>query len=83
MLERSNRARIAKLEEALDNVRQLQGIIPICAWCKRIRDDNEFWHRVEDYLGSRSKAQFTHAICEECREKEFTEAVDEKASASS
>lgn len=72
-LEESNKSRIDELEEALANVETLQGIIPICAWCNSIRDDKDFWLKVEDYLGAHSKTQFTHAICPDCTKKQFAE----------
>ncbi|OGR78545.1 MAG: hypothetical protein A2X32_04640 [Elusimicrobia bacterium GWC2_64_44] len=58
-----------QLEEALKEVRALQGLIPICAQCKKIRDDKGFWQKVEVYLESHSKARFTHGLCEDCMQK--------------
>ena len=72
-LEESNAARIAELEEALDKVEQLQGIIPICAWCNNIRDDKDFWLKVEDYLEAHSQTKFTHAICPDCAREQLAE----------
>lgn len=60
---------VGELQEALDNIKVLKGLIPICASCKKIRDDQGFWHRVEKYLAEHSKATFTHGICPECEEK--------------
>lgn len=62
--------KIDELEDALKNIKQLQGILPICAWCKKIRDGDEYWQNVEDYISSRSDTDFTHGICPECLEKE-------------
>ena len=59
-------ARVAELQEALTNVRQLSGLLPICAYCKRIRDDADYWQQIEQYLVKHSEAQFTHGICPEC-----------------
>lgn len=59
------------LEDALAHVQQLQGLIPICAWCRQVRSDGDFWVQVDDYLARRSGLQFTHAICPTCREREF------------
>ena len=61
--------RVLALEEALAHVQQLQGLIPICAWCRKVRNDGNFWEQVEGYLAKRSGLQFTHAICPPCREK--------------
>lgn len=63
------RARTLELEEALSQVKRLHGLLPICAWCKRVRDDSDYWHSVEDYISSRSEAQFSHSICPECTTK--------------
>jgi len=57
------------LAEALDHVKKLQGLLPICAWCKRIRDDEGYWEQVEGYFHKSTGADFTHGICPECREK--------------
>jgi GAF domain-containing protein len=59
----------AGLADALTRVRTLEGLLPICAWCKRIRDDGGHWHRLERYLGERVAADFTHGICPDCYEK--------------
>ena len=58
-----------QLEETLKDVRTLQGLIPICAQCKKIRDDKGFWQKVETYLEERSNARFTHGLCEDCMQK--------------
>jgi phosphoserine phosphatase RsbU/P len=60
------RQRVAELEEALAQVKQLQGLLPICVDCKRIRDDQNYWHRVERYISDRTDAAFTHGLCPEC-----------------
>jgi len=58
----------ARLAEALDHVKMLQGLLPICAWCKRIRDDEGYWAKVEAYFHQRIGVEFTHGICPECLE---------------
>jgi PAS domain S-box-containing protein len=68
-----NLALIAKLEKALEEVDTLRGIIPICSFCKKVRDDQGFWDQVERYFGKRSGAEFSHGICPECMEKNFPE----------
>jgi PAS domain S-box-containing protein len=60
---------IAELKEALANVKTLRGLIPICASCKKIRDDQGYWSQVEVYVRDRSDAQFSHGICPDCRKK--------------
>ncbi len=57
------------LAEALDHVKKLQGLLPICAWCKRIRDDEGYWSQVEAYFHKSTGADFTHGICPQCMEK--------------
>jgi PAS domain S-box-containing protein len=57
------------LEEALANIKTLRGLVPICAACKKIRDDNGFWNQVESYVSAHSEAKFSHGICPECAHK--------------
>jgi DNA-binding response OmpR family regulator len=68
-LQRELSDRVRALEEAFAHVHQLQGLIPICAWCGQVRNDGNFWEQVSSYLEKRSGLQFTHAICPPCREK--------------
>ena len=65
-LQRKLADRVTELAEALTQVRQLRGMLPICSWCKKIRDDSNYWHQIEAYVASNSDAQFTHGICPEC-----------------
>lgn len=57
---------IPRLEEALSEVKVLTGLLPICAWCKKIRDDTGYWDQIESYIQSRTDAKFTHGICPDC-----------------
>jgi hypothetical protein len=52
----------------LSNVRKLSGLLPICAYCKRIRDDKDYWSQIEHFVSERSDARFSHGICPECIE---------------
>ena len=61
------------LEKALTEVAELKGIIPICASCKKIRDDKGYWHQVESYISSHSKADFSHGICPDCMKRLYPE----------
>ena len=61
--------RVRELEDALVRVKQLQGLLPICSYCKKVRDDRNYWQQVEAYIEGHSDAKFTHGICPECREK--------------
>src|SRR6185437_14170225 len=65
-LQQSLAERVADLEEALRRVKQLQGLLPICCYCKCIRNDDNYWQRVEEYIGEHSDAQFSHGICPKC-----------------
>ena len=58
-----------KLEEALSEVNKLDGLLPICASCKKIRDSKGYWNEVESYIQNRSEARFSHSLCEECTKK--------------
>lgn len=57
-----------ELSSALAEVKTLSGLLPICAWCKKIRDDDGYWQQIDDYLGSHSKIRFTHGVCTDCAE---------------
>lgn len=57
---------ITELKEAMQNVQTLSGLVPICASCKKVRDDKGFWNRVEAYIGQRSAVRFSHGICPDC-----------------
>jgi phosphoserine phosphatase RsbU/P len=59
-------ARIAQLEDALSKVKQLQGLLPICSYCKKIRDDGDYWQGVESYIAEHTHAEFTHSVCPGC-----------------
>ena len=61
--------RVAELQAALSNVKQLRGLLPICSYCKRIRGDDQYWQQVEGYIAEHSDAQFSHGICPTCYEK--------------
>ncbi|OGC10418.1 response regulator receiver protein [candidate division KSB1 bacterium RBG_16_48_16] len=61
--------RFDDLQQALVKVHKLQGLLPICSYCKKIRDDQNYWHQVEKYLSEHSGTQFSHGICPECKEK--------------
>jgi sigma-B regulation protein RsbU (phosphoserine phosphatase) len=68
-LQQSLADRVKALEEALTRVKQLQGLLPICSYCKKIRDDQNYWQQVESYISEHSEAQFSHSICPDCYER--------------
>ena len=61
--------RVNELEEAIASVKTLQGLLPICCYCKKIRDDGNYWHRVESYISGHANVRFSHGICPDCNEK--------------
>ena len=68
--------RVQELEMALGQVKQLQGILPICSYCKHVRDDQNYWQQVETYVSSHSEAEFSHSICPACYQKEVQPLLD-------
>ena len=81
----SNSALLAlnqELESALAQVTQLQGLLPICSYCKKIRDGQDYWHQVESYFATRTDVTFSHSFCPECYERVLKEDL-EKPSAQS
>jgi len=58
-----------ELERALSGVKQLQGLLPSCCYCKKIRDDRNYWQQVEGYISGHSEAQFSHGVCPSCYER--------------
>jgi hypothetical protein len=60
---------IHDLQTTLNEVKQLSGLLPICASCKKIRDDKGYWNQIETYISAHSEAQFTHGICPECAKR--------------
>ena len=74
--------KIEELQEALEHIRTLQGILPICSFCKKIRDDQGYWRQVEVYVRDHSDADFSHGICPDCMKRhypDFAESAAEKA----
>jgi PAS domain S-box-containing protein len=63
---------VRALQTALDEVRTLQKILPICSYCRRIRDDENYWQTVEAYVGKHTNTTFSHCVCPECYEKELS-----------
>lgn len=76
--EKANQKLIEDLQESLANVKQLSGLLPICAHCKKIRDDQGYWERLDSYLTSHSEVQFSHGICQDCMKKHYPEFLDQE-----
>jgi hypothetical protein len=60
---------LRQLTSALQEIKTLKGLFPICSWCKKIRDDGGYWNQIEVYLAEHTEASFTHGICFECADK--------------
>ena len=63
--------RLQELESALDQVSQLQGLLPICSYCKKIRNNQNYWQQVEEYVSAHADVQFSHGVCPNCFKKEL------------
>jgi len=64
---------IVELKNALLEVKKLSGLLPICSYCKKIRDDIGYWNQIEFYIHEHSEAEFSHSICQECSKKHYPE----------
>jgi hypothetical protein len=64
-----------ELQKALADLKTLSGLLPICASCKKIRDDNGYWNQIEAYIRDHSEAEFSHSICPECAEKLYSDLI--------
>ncbi len=79
MIELNNDIVVQKLKLALEKIKTLEGIIPICAHCKKIRDDKGEWQQLESYIEEHSKAEFSHTICPECIAKYYPNISDDSS----
>jgi sigma-B regulation protein RsbU (phosphoserine phosphatase) len=61
--------RVVELEAALSRVRHLQGLLPICSYCKKVRDDQNYWQQVDSYIGKHTEVEFSHSICPTCYDR--------------
>jgi len=77
-LERSLRQKNNELSEALACVKELKGLLPICMFCKKIRNDENYWQKLEEYLAEHTGADFSHSICPECLQKHYSKYVKKK-----
>ena len=68
---------IAQLQKAMQDVKVLSGFLPICASCKKIRDDTGYWRQIEEYISKHSSALFSHGICPDCTKKLYPEFHEE------
>ena len=70
-------AQVRELRQALERIKVLEGVLPICSFCKRIRDDQGNWDQVDTYVSKHSEARFSHGICPECYSKHYPELADD------
>jgi sigma-B regulation protein RsbU (phosphoserine phosphatase) len=68
-LERVLARKVSDLETALSDVRKLQGLLPICMYCKSVRDDQDYWHQIDAYIHQETGTDFSHSICPQCMSK--------------
>jgi DNA-binding response OmpR family regulator len=78
-LQRSLAARVTELEAALAHVQTLQGLLPICSYCKKVRNEANYWEQVDSYLASHSTLKLTHGICPQCLERMMKELEESPA----
>jgi DNA-binding response OmpR family regulator len=71
--------RVAELERALSEVKTLGGLLPMCSYCKRIREGKDYWQAVEKYIASHSEAKLSHGVCPECYERHVRPQLEEMA----
>ncbi|MCF7809777.1 PAS domain-containing protein [bacterium] len=78
MAERQREKLIKELKQAISKIRILSGLVPICANCKKIRDDKGYWNQIEKYISEHSDAVFSHGICPDCAQKLYPELYNKK-----
>jgi sigma-B regulation protein RsbU (phosphoserine phosphatase) len=78
-LQKTLAERVKELEEALEKVKQLRGMLPICSYCMKVRDDQDYWQKVEDYFSEHTDVQFSHSICPECYLRVSREREDQRS----
>jgi len=70
-MDRERQDLIRQLQAALAEVKTLSGMLPICAWCKRVRDDGGYWQQVESYVSQHTEVEFSHGVCPDCAKTHF------------
>lgn len=78
-LQQSLAERVRELEDALAQVKQLQGTLPICSHCKKIRDDENYWHQVDNYISRYTDTHFSHSVCPDCYKEIWEPQLEEMA----
>ena len=75
------RHKVAELEQALGEIERLQGILPMCSYCHKVRDDNDYWEQVDEYIRKHTPARVSHGVCPECYEKVMKEQEEKERQA--
>jgi sigma-B regulation protein RsbU (phosphoserine phosphatase) len=81
-LQRKLADRVRDLEETLAQIKQLHGLLPICCYCKKIRNDNDYWQQLEGYLAAHAEVRFSHGVCPDCLRRVIEEEVEPSTSRS-
>lgn len=76
--EREREHLVSELQRLLGEVKTLSGLLPICSYCKKIRDDKGYWNQIEHYIGQHSRANFTHSVCPDCAKNQYAEFLTER-----
>jgi len=74
----ANQRLVVELREALASVKTLRGLLPVCAWCRRVRDDRGYWDQLEAYVAAHSDAEFSHGMCPDCYRTRYPEGAGER-----
>lgn len=77
-LHQNLRDKITELQKAISHIKTLQGLLPICCVCKKIRDDQGYWNQIEDYIARNSGAGFTHGLCPDCLQSHYPEVYERR-----
>jgi PAS domain S-box-containing protein len=77
--ERERERMMVELQQLLGEIKTLNGLLPICSYCKKIRDDKGYWNQLEHYIGKHSSANFTHSVCPACAKHQYAQFLDERA----
>ena len=78
LVEEEKEKLVVELRESLSKIKTLSGLLPICSWCKKIRDDEGYWQQLESYISTHSKAEFSHSICPDCMKQKYPDIYDEE-----
>lgn len=75
--EKKQRDLVQKLQDSFSKIKTLSGLLPICASCKKIKDDKGYWNQIEGYIRDHSEAEFSHGLCPDCAKKMYSQFLNE------